>query len=106
MNDITRFTSKEVSIKLHELRFGKPSRYYYEWTGATEIEKATSSAWFEDSVNVYTARQMKNALPRNVAVNRNVVEFGIKDEDNEATQIAKVMVYLLKYNLIAVRQSY
>ena len=95
------FCSKDLAIRLHELNFYKRSLYYYEWTGATEIEKATSPAWFVDSINVYTARQLKNAMPRNVDVNENVVEFGIKKNDTEVDKIAKVLIYLLQNKLIS-----
>lgn len=94
------FCSKDLAITLHKLGFGKPSKYYYEWTGAIEIEEATGYAWFEDSINVYTARQLKNAMPTNVAVNENVVEFGIKKNDTEVDKIAKVLIWLLKNNLL------
>lgn len=95
-SDAERFTSKEISIELHKLGFYLPSVHYYEWTGAERIQKLTSPGWLEDSINVYSENEMRNALPKNVAVNENVVEFRIKPEDNEATKIAKVIAYLMR----------
>jgi len=94
------FTDKEISIRLHKLTFAKPSKYYYEWTGATEIEELTSAGWLEDSINVYTAKQMARELPRGSAINENVVEFGLLPIDNLATKRAKVICYLLEHGIM------
>lgn len=98
--DPSKYTSREVAIELHKHGFYVPSMYYYEWTGATEIEELTEAGWLEDSINVYTEAEIDAYFPKNVAVNENVVEFGIKPEDNEATKKAKVMVHLLKTGII------
>lgn len=100
MIDKTKFTSLDVSIELHKYGFYVPSLYYYEWTGATEIEELTAPGWLEDSINVYTDEEMAAHFPKNVAVNENVVEFGIKPGDNDATKKARVMVHLLKNKII------
>lgn len=97
---IKEFTNREVSIKLHELGFYLPSLNYYEWTGAEEIEELKESCWLIDSVNVYTVEDLKKVFPENVAVNENVVEIGIKKEDNEPTKMAKVLIYLKEKNII------
>ena len=100
MIDKSKFTSLEISIELHKYGFYVPSMYYYEWTGATEIEELTELGWLEDSINVYTDEEMAAHFPSNVAVNESVVEFSIKPGDNEATKKAKVIVYLLKNKII------
>ena len=97
---MNEFTSKEVSIELHKYGFYVPSINYYEWTGAITVVQQMESSWLEDSINVYTEAEIDKHFPKNVAVNENVVEFGIKPEDNNATKKAKVLVYLLKNKMV------
>ena len=99
--DPSDFTSLDVSIELHKHGFYVPSSYYYEWTGATEISKSDEKYWFQDSINVYTQEEIDEHFPSNVAVNENVKEFGIKPGDNEVTKKARVLVTLLKNNIIS-----
>lgn len=49
---------------------------------------------------MYTEEEIDKYFPKNVAVNENVVEFGIKPTDNDATKKAKVLVHLLKIGAI------
>lgn len=95
-----QFTSKEVSIRLHNLTFAKPSKYFYEWTGADRIDEFKSPCWYLDGINVYTANQMARELPKNCAINENVVEFGLLPTDNLATKRAKVICYLIEKGIM------
>ena len=55
-------TGVDISIKLHELRFTKPSLFYREWTGAKENEIESwkdNKAWYGvDNVNCYTVAEL------------------------------------------------
>ena len=55
----------------------------------TRLSKLTEPGWLEDSINVYTEEEIDKYFPKNVAVNENVVEFGIKPTDNDATEESK-----------------
>lgn len=95
-----QFVSKELCIKLHKMDWYKPSRYFYEWIGATEMDEAKSAFWYIDGVTVYTANQIKRELPKNVAINENVREIGYQSDDTLADKRAKLLIYLLEKNII------
>lgn len=96
-----RYTSLKLSIKLKDLGVTKPSRQYYEWTGSDIIEYATRYGYFVDNINCYTRTQMKRILPRNVAVNENVVEIGYKPGDSRADKMARLYIYLKENGLLS-----
>lgn len=98
-----QFVSKYLCIKLHKLGFHKPSRFFYEWIGATEMDESKTPFWYIDGVTVYTANQIKRELPKNIAINENVVEFGIQETDSLADRRAKVLIRLIEDDVLVSR---
>lgn len=102
----TEVPNVKLSTELRELLWNegifKPSKYFYEWTGATEIEETNDGRayFFIDNINAYTVRQIKNILPKNVEVNENVKEIGYRSDDCEADKWARLAIYLLKNRMI------
>ena len=95
-----QFVKKELCIVLHEMDWYKPSRFFYEWIGATEMEEAKSAFWYIDGVTMYTGNQIKRELPKNVAINENVSEIGYQLDDTLADKRARLLIWLLKNKFI------
>jgi len=95
-----KFVRKELCMELRELEWYKPSRFFYEWNGATEIDEAKSAFWYIDGITVYTGNQIKRELPKNVAINENVREIGYQSDDTLADKRARLLIYLLKNKII------
>lgn len=98
-----QFVSKHLCMKLHEMGWYKPSRFFYEWTGATEMDEAKTAFWYIDGITMYTGNQIKRELPKNVAINENVKEIGYAPDDTLADKRAKLLIYLLEQKIIANR---
>jgi hypothetical protein len=96
-------TSNFISQWLRYCGVVKPGKWFYEWTGATVVEKTTdNSEWyFEDSINAYTEAELDEMLPNNVAVNENIKEIGYRPGDSMAEKKGKLLVWLLENNLIS-----
>jgi hypothetical protein len=94
------FVKKEICIELHKMGWYKPSRFFYEWIGATELEEAKTPFWYIDGITVYTGNQIKRELPKNVAVNENIKEIGYLPDDSLADKRARLLIYLLKNRII------
>lgn len=112
--------SKELAIKLHKLHVTTPSLFYWEWTGATTIERWENGEpdYCEDNICAYTVAELGEMLPMRYLAGHKI-EF---DEDNskivrcwnvstqkvsyearantEADARAKMLIYLMENKLI------
>jgi methylaspartate ammonia-lyase len=55
-----------LATRLHELEVRVPSLFFYEWTGATEVEMWVSGEpeYCLDNVNAYTVAELGDMLPK------------------------------------------
>lgn len=96
--------SKNLCILLKRLGFNKPSKYYYEYSGSDQIEETKDGKlyYLPDNINIYTSNQIKRSLPKNVAINENVIEIGYKKDDTLADKRAKLLIWLIENQAITI----
>jgi len=109
--------NKELAIKLHKLHVTKPSLFYWEWTGATKIERWENGKpdYCEDNICAYTVAELGEMLPTGLwsgkqndekivcwnqtfqtTLDEDIEFYG----DTEADARAKMLIYLLENKLI------